>query len=204
MLNYLGQLRLYSLVDLILLLTAVRATPHEFIGAILLHIGFLAFLESKHRHSYRKIIPSYFFIISIIAGLLLFGHFEGLLFLFFSYLYANKNQKPFSLYSPIMRGLQCFFLIAGIIGYHNNFIWIVFALITLRNFCGDLRDAVKDKAENMKTLPVALGLTNNIKYIHLIAILITTFVWFSYTDLPILLLVSIFLVELLSYDLTPR
>lgn len=204
MLNYIGQLRIYSLVDLVILLFAVGANRLEFWGVILLHVGFLAYLESRHQHSYRKKLPEYFWAVLALVGLVLYGHVEGIAFLVCSYLYTLKTKKSFATYSPLMRGLQSFFLIGGIIGYTNKLTWVVLVAMLIRNLCGDLRDVVKDKGENMKTLPVVFGLSADIKYAHLVALFVTTFVWFQYTNLQTWLLVPIFLLQIFTYKLTPR
>ncbi|MEI6490777.1 MAG: hypothetical protein WCO16_03390 [bacterium] len=204
MLNYIGQLRIYSLIDLVILLIATKANIFEFVGIILLHIGFLAYLETKHHHPYRNKVPKYLWIILTIIGLYFYGHIEGILFVIFSYLYTLKTKKFFALTSPIMRGFQCFFLVAGIIGYESKLTWLALMLIIIRNFCGDLRDVVKDRKENMKTLPVVFGLNTDIKYIHLAVLFLTTFVWFRHTNLEPWLLIPIFLIQILTYRLTPR
>ena len=202
--NYLGQLRIYSLIDLFILLIAIRATNYEFIGVILLHIGFLSYLETRHKHSYRKMIPNYLWIVLSLIGSIFYWHIEGILFILFSYLYTKKNIGYLATFSPIARGLQLLFLVAGIVGYINKFTLIAFILLSIRNLCGDLRDVVKDRSENMKTLPIILGFEHNIKHIHLVATLATTFIWFQYTDLNYLYLVPIFLIQILTYNLTPR
>jgi hypothetical protein len=204
MLNYFGQLRLYSFIDLFILLIATKATTFEFVGVIFLHIGFLAYLETQHQHSYRNKVPKYLWIVLTIIGLLLYGHIEGIFFVVCSYLYVLKTKKYFALFAPIMRGFQYFFLVAGIVGYHNKLVWIALILLIVRNFCGDLRDVVKDKKENLYTLPIAFGFKRDIKYIHVIAMLTTTFIWFQYINLTPLLLIPIFLIQILTYRLTPR
>lgn len=204
MLNYLGQLRLYSLLDLVILLIATKATAFEFVGVIILHVGFLAYLESRHHHSNRKKVPKYLWIIFAIIGSIFYGHIEGVIFIICSYFYTLKNQKHFALFSPLLRGLQCFFLVAGIVGYDSKLAWLVLVLLVLRNLFGDLRDITKDKKEGMKTLPMVIGLTRDSKNIHLIFTLITTLFWFQFTELNIWLLIPIFLVQILTYRLTPR
>lgn len=204
MLNYLGQLRIYSLLDLLILLVALKVNSNEFIGVVFLHIGFLAYLETSHHHSYRKKVPKYLWIFFTLIGLIFYGHIEGILFIICSYLYTLKTKKSFALLAPFMRGLQYFFLVAGIIGYNSSLTWITLVLIIVRNFCGDLRDITKDKRENLKTLPIFLGLHRDIMYIHLGVILITTFTWFQYTNLALWMLIPIFLIQIVTYRLTPR
>ena len=202
--NYLGQLRPYSLIDLIILLIATKATTYEFLGVVFLHVGFLAYLETRHEHSYRKKIPKHLWIFLTVIGTLFYGHVEGVLFVVCSYLYTLKTKKSFALISPIARGFQSFFLVAGIIGYNNKLTWIVLVLFFIRNFCGDLRDIVKDKKEHLKTLPVVMGLNKDFKYIHLVVTILTTFVWFKFTHFSFWLLIPIFLIQIFTYRLTPR
>lgn len=204
MLNYIGQLRIYSLVDLVILLFAVDANQSEFWGVILLHIGFLAYLESRHKHVYRKKLPEYFWLVLALVGLVLYGHLEGVAFFVCSYLYTLKTEKYFATCSPLMRGLQYFFLIGGIIGYANKLTWIVLVAMFVRNLCGDFRDVVKDKKENLKTLPVVLRVEKDSKHIHLVALFATTLIFFQYTNFQFWLLIPIFLIQILTYRLTPR
>jgi 4-hydroxybenzoate polyprenyltransferase len=202
--NYLGQCRIYSLIDLALLLFATKATPQEFVGVLFLHLGFLAYLEIKHAHSYRNIVPKWLCIGLFIIGIVLYPHLEVLGFLVCSYLYTQKNKKPFGYFSPIARGLQYFFLVAGIIGYNSFLVWIVLVLVTIRNFVGDLRDVNKDKKEGMETLPAFFGIKKDIKYMHLVFVLITSLVWRHFANLSILTLLFVWIVEVFTYNLTPR
>lgn len=203
-LNYLGQFRLYSLVDLILLLIATQANTQVFLGVIFLHLGFLAFLETRHSHSYRNRLPKCVWIIFTIIGIFLYRHWEVVAFLLISYLYTKKNHGYFASISPLLRGFQYFFLIAGIVGYHHPLSWIALATIFIRNFAGDLRDTTKDRDANMKTLPVLLGLNKNIPNIHLIAVLLTSVIWWSFTSLSIWALLIVLIIEIGTYNITPR
>ena len=203
-LNYFGQFRLYTLIDLIVLLIAIQAGIYDFLGVIFLHLGFLVFLETQHLHSYRKKMPRWLSVFLIIVGIFLYRHWEVIFFLFLSYLYVKKTKRYFGYISPILRGLQYFFLVAGIIGYNNTLIWIVLIVIFIRNFAGDLRDVIKDKNENTKTLPILLGFNKDEKYIHLAIMLITTLIWFLFTNLETWLLFPIFILQILTYRLTPR
>lgn len=203
-LNYLGQLRVYSLVDLFLLLYIIHASNLEKAGAIFLWIGFLLFLESQHKHSYRSKFPKLMWIAFDLVGLILFRKVEGLAFVIASLFYAKKKDKYFSYLSPLFRGLQNFFLIAGIIGYHNYFIWVVFIVTIIRNVLGDFRDVEKDRAEKMQTVPVLIGIKRNVKYIHLGAVMVTSLVWWIYGGLSWEILVGVWIIELVTYNLTPR
>ncbi len=203
-LNYLGQARLYSLIDLALLLVAVKATTFEFIGIMLLHLGFLAYLENIHSHSYRKALPKLVWVILTIGGIFFYRIVEIIPFLLFSFLYVNKNKKGFGYFSSLFRGLQYFFLIAGIIGYTSYFPIIVLLAMAIRNFIGDWRDVEKDRLEKMATLPIVLGLTKNFKYGHLIAVLSTSILWWHYSGLTVFVLPPLLVLEIGTYYLTPR
>lgn len=203
-LNYLGQLRLYSLVDLLLLFYIIHASNLEMAGVIFLWIGFLLYLESQHKHSYRREFPKLMWIAFELVGLILFRKVEGLAFVVASFFYARKKDKYFSYLSPLFRGLQSFFLTAGILGYHNTFIWVVFALTIIRNMFGDFRDIEKDRAESMLTVPILIGMKKNVKYVHLIAVMGTSLVWWIYGGLSWEILAGVWIIELLTYNLTPR
>ncbi|MES2023356.1 MAG: hypothetical protein V4439_01610 [Patescibacteria group bacterium] len=203
--SYLGQLRIYSLIDLIMLLVAIKATPFELIGVILLHVGFLAYLESQHSHSYRKSVPKYLWITFVIPGMFLYGHFIfGILFIVCSFLYTLKNRNYFAIFSPLIRGLQYFFLVGGIVGFQGQLPWIALVVICARNLIGDIRDVIKDKEENMKTIPVVIGFKKGFKYLYPVAVLATTLIWWNFTALPLWILLSVFVVEVSTYNLTSR
>ncbi len=202
-LNYIGQLRLYSLVDLILLLVVLRANTVEFIGVILLHVAFLTYLENTHSHKYRSKIPYWISYVLMALGLAVYGKIEGFIYLFFSFLYAQKVKK-LGFVSPLFRGFQNFFIVAGVIGYQTPLPYIIGGLFFIRNLVGDFRDVEKDKKEGMKTVPVLLGVKRNIKYIHLIFIIFTSVVWWYLSLLSIGWLLLIIIIEILTYNLTPR
>ncbi|MEI6843315.1 MAG: hypothetical protein WCK48_02310 [bacterium] len=202
-LNYFGQLRMYSLVDLILLLVVIGTGTEQLIGAVVLHIAFLVFLESRHSHSYRKQTPEWISYILAIFGLVLYGKIEGFIYLIFSYLYTKKN-KGTAFMSPLVRGFQNFFIVAGIIGYQNPITYLAGGLLCLRNLAGDLRDTEKDRGENMRTVPVILGIRKSIKHIHLVAMIATSVVWWSLSSISIYWLLLVILIEVSTYYLTPR
>jgi len=204
LLNLLGQIRIYSLIDLIILLIAIDTPKLKFIGVILLHLGFLLFLEYTHKHKYRVKFPKYLWILFILIGIVLYNSPLVLGFLVFSFLYAKKNLPILCPYSPIFRGIQSYFLVAGVIGLFNPFSFLVGILLLLRNFAGDLRDITKDQKEGMNTLPVILGFSNNVKYIHLIFILFTTFIWWYLADISIIWILIAYMLQIGSYNLTPR
>lgn len=202
--NYLGQLRLYSLVDLLLLLAAANASVSQFGGVVFLWLGFLLFLENRHRHTYRQAFPAYLWPILYLFGLILYQRPEGLIYLLLTFLYTKKTERYLGLLSPVVRGLQNFVLVGGIIGYEAQLTWIVLLAIIIRNFLGDLRDVQTDRDEGIRTLPAALGFKKSSPYIHLAAILVTSFIWWKFSSLPIIIVLLVFLVEITTYFLTPR
>jgi 4-hydroxybenzoate polyprenyltransferase len=204
-LDYLGQLRIYSLLDLAVLLIAAGAGSPEFSGAILLHIAFLAYLESRHSHEYRAEIPRYMWTIPAIVGMILFGHIAfALLFILLSFFYTLKNKGYWAAFAPLARGLQYFFLIAALTGFSSHLPWIALGVTFIRNLLGDMRDTDKDRAKGMKTIPVLMRFPRSIRHIHLIATMISTLIWWSYTSIPFYWILLILIIQLSSYELTSR
>jgi 4-hydroxybenzoate polyprenyltransferase len=203
--NYFGQIRIYSLIDYLILLIASGASAYEFTGVLLMHTGFLAYLESRHKHSYRKSVPKYLWIFLTVIGVVFYDHYIfALLFIICSILYTLKTRSYFGIFAPAIRALQYFIIIGGITGFQSQLPWIALLVIFIRNFAGDLRDVEKDSRDNMKTLPISMGLKRGTKYIHLITILLTTTIWWTYTGISLVVLLPILLIQGLSYNLTPR
>ena len=202
-LNYFGQLRLYSIFDLILFTIALGSGALTFIGIILLHLGFLIYLETTHSHPYRKKFPSRIWILLALSGIILYPRIESVLFLLLGIIYTRKTIGMWGAISPLCRGFQYFFLAAGIVGYFSLIPWIALVAIFIRNFTGDLRDITKDRKNNIKTLPIIIGIRKDFK-IYMVVLMITSFVWWSYTQLPLILLFLIFGIEIVTYNLTSR
>jgi 1,4-dihydroxy-2-naphthoate octaprenyltransferase len=202
--NIIGQIRIYSLVDLILFCLVICANTFQFLGIILLHISFLFYLESAHKHSYRLQIPKYIWIITGIIGTILYASLAVLGYIIASVLYAKKNNAPYSYFSPLSRGLQIYFLSAGIIGYTNPVSFLAMLVLTVRNLAGDLRDVIKDKNEDMITLPILLGFKNNYKQIHLVILFLTSFIWWYLLKISIIWLILVYLIQIITYNITPR
>ncbi|HIJ14072.1 TPA: hypothetical protein HA371_04985 [Candidatus Woesearchaeota archaeon] len=203
-LNLIGQIRIYSLIDLIILLIAISSNSYQLAGAVLLHLSFILYLEKSHNHKYRIPFPKSLWVLLLIIGLILYKSYFAIGYLIFSFLYTRKNHPGLGVYSPIFRGIQSYFLVAGIIGILNPLSFLAGALFALRNFTGDLRDITKDKKEKLKTLPIVLGFNKDMKKIHLIFLLLTSFVWWYLSGISILWLALIYLIEIGTYNLTPR
>lgn len=204
LISYLGQFRFYSLADLILLLLAAGASGSIFWGIIFLWLGFIAYLENRHKHSYRKRIPGLVFIIFWLLGLVLFKKIEGILFIILSIIYTKKNQSYYGLVSPFIRGLQAVLIVGSISDYGNSLTWIAGGLILLRNLIGDLRDTDKDREEGLKTIPVILGIKRNVPFLYFIFLLFTSSAWWLYSELSIIYLLIIFLIEATTYNWIKR
>jgi 1,4-dihydroxy-2-naphthoate octaprenyltransferase len=202
--NIIGQARIYSLVDLILFAYAIEANKLELTGIVLLHLSFLFYLEHMHKHAYRLPIPIFVWIIFGFAGIILYSKLAVVGFIIASILYVRKNQSPISFFSPIARGFQYYFLAAGILGFANPISFLALALSTVRNFAGDLRDIEKDKKEKTKTSPVIMGIKKDYKNVHLLALFVTSFVWWYIAGISIVWLFCVYLIQIFTYNITPR
>lgn len=204
LLNLFGQIRVYSLIDLVLFSIALHANHYQIAGIVLLHLGFLLFLEFTHKHEFRVAFPKYLWCILLTTGIIFYKNIAVIGFLLCSFFYVKKNSPTFGWSSPFFRGLQYYFLASGVIGFLNPISFLAGGLLTTRNFAGDLRDVVKDRKEGYRTLPIILGLKKDFKYFHLITVLSTTFVWWYLSGITALWLIPIFVIQVGSYNLTPR
>jgi len=203
-LNYFGQLRLYSLVDMILMMYASQAPFAALFGAMMLHIGFLAFLESRHKQPGRAPVSEDLpWVVCSYIGMRYFGdHIEAGIYICCSILYSMKNRGRWGLLSPFFRGAQIFLLT---VPFADFWFAVLAAVATaVRNVLGDLRDVVADRQDNMKTWPVILRIKEDWLFFHLAATLATTWLWWSFTSISVFCPASLTLIELRSYYLTPR
>lgn len=204
MINHIGQLRLYSLIDLTLLLFAFGASATQAIGAMSLWIGFLGYLEWRHEHANRARVPVIFWIACFCIGLYFVPTIYSAIFIALCVIYAEKISRAFGAISPIMRGLQTCILLVAVTGALSSHILIAAIAIGIRNLLGDLRDIQKDSHHGLKTIPVLLGFTRDIRYVHLFGVLSTTLLWWSWTTLPLSILIVVWAIEIGTYNLTPR
>lgn len=203
--NYIGQLRLYSLLDLVIFLYALHTGLYQALGAVLLWLGFILYLEYRHGHSYRKTLPNYLWVMLTVVGFILFqSYLTALAFIVLSHFYTlKKSRSRLALLSPVVRGAQAAVLVIGIIGYHSWIPLLVWLIVTIRNFLGDIRDAHKDTQEGKQTLAAILHLPPS-KYIHLVGVLITTSIAWYIRPFSVILLLLAWLFEIASYNWTPR
>lgn len=192
------------MVDLALLLVAVKATGAEFVGVICLHVGFLAYLESKHLHQCRVILPKWLWAAFVLVGMPMYQKIEIIPFLVASFCYTKKTGEKWGVWAPVFRGIQLFFLVAGICGYGLSLPWVALVVLILRNAIGDWRDVEKDKRVGMRTLPMLVNIKHNLQYGHLIAVIMSTFIWWNCTGLSLGVLFCVFVIEVATYNLTPR
>lgn len=202
--NLFGQIRIYSLVDLLFFSIALRVTLFQIAGIIFLHLGFLLYLEFVHKHEFRMAFPKYLWAILLLIGIIFYNNLAVVGFLICSYFYVKKHLPKFGWSGPVSRGFQYYFLAAGIVGFFSPISFLIGGLLIVRNFAGDLRDVVKDRKEGLQTLPIIFGISRNYKSIHLITMLVTTAVWWYLSGVSILWLIPVFIIQIGSYNLTPR
>lgn len=202
--NIIWQIRIYSLIDIGLFSYAIWSSKFEFIWIVLLHLSFLFYLEYTHKHSYRLLIPRYIWIFLWILWILFYPSIVVIGYILSSMLYVRKNIKKLSPFSPIARGLQYYFLASWILWLLSPISFLSFLLLAIRNFAWDLRDVIKDKKEEMNTLPIFLWFKNSYKYIHIFTLFITSFFWIYISWLNLLWLLPIYLIQILTYNITTR
>ena len=97
-LNYFGQLRLYSFLDIIILATALTKNLNAIIGITILWLSFLLYLESRHKDEPRLKVNQYLWLAPFLLSLILLPIWICLGFALFSYLYTNKKKNKFPIY----------------------------------------------------------------------------------------------------------
>lgn len=204
--NYLGQLRLYSYADLILLFLWMDFSVQQISAATLFWFGFLIFLETQHRDRNRLEWPRLanvpLWLAAILVGQL---YLQSIIFFLFVYLYTlKKSISGFGIISPIINGLVKGSLLFACGVENMGYLITVFSIMTLRNFLGDLRDIEKDTLDGARSFPMVLGLRNDIKYAYPLGLVCTTLLW-AYLGSTAVYVVAVCLVaQLATYNLTPR
>ena len=204
-LNYLGQLRLYSYADLLLLLLALGASAAEIVQCSLLWFGFLIFLEWLHRDRGRLAWPWYAWAAPWAAAATLDP--TAALAPFFAVAIAYSHKKRFSLLaavSPLLNGAIKGTLVVVIAPDEFAAIALVTAVTALRNLAGDFRDVVKDRTENVATLPVRLGLAKDMPVLYPLSLLATSILWTAVGSLSVWYLAGAIAIQAATYRLTPR
>ena len=204
LLNYVGQIRIYSLLDIVIFGFALSSDLKVIVGIVLLWLSFMFLLEATHKDELRLRIGNMIWLIPFGISLIFVPFWLPFIFISLSFLYAQKKVGYWGILSPLFRGSQ-----NGVIALMFNpaFALIAFLLYTIRNLVGDFRDAGDDKKRIIHTIPVAIGLTNNSRLAflgHLVLVISTTLFWYSKTNLSLAVIVVVILIQILSYPLTPR
>lgn len=202
--NYFGQLRMYSYVDLLLMLLAFKANIITIVSCSLLWFGFLIHLEWRHQDKGRLEWPFWAWIIPWTIGIIIHPSIFQIPFILTCIAYSFKKQyRWIGLISWVINGSIKAWMVAMIPAP----LWCIFlvgGLMSIRNLAGDIRDGGKDSSENVPTLPVALGLKRNISYIYPICLMATSIIWVYIGEISFWWLIPTFIIQGLTYHLTPR
>lgn len=206
MINYIGQLRVYSLADLLFLLIVAGASPTSTLlwGAVGLWVGFLDYLESSHQHQNRARVPEWFAWVTWSISVVMFLRIEGLVFILLSIIYAKKKHGQWGLVAPFVRGLQTLMLIVPNTGYVAWLPWVAALAIGWRNKKGDERDVEEDRADGMQTWPVAMGQEHDEPFGHLLGLVATTWLWWLFSNFSAWVPIMLDVIEVSTYWWTPR
>jgi len=203
--NYIGQLRLYSYADLVLLLVAVDADATQLLAVSLLWFGFLIYLEWQHRDPGRRPWPAATWILLWLAGIAVSHTLAVVPFLVLSMLYAGKKAVPqLACVSPLVSGGTKGSLLLLVPGVGAWQIALVIVLTGLRNLAGDFRDTLKDGREGVRTIPVRLDVRRDMPAVYPIGLATTSAAWVLLGRLPLWSLLAVWAVEAMTYPLTPR
>jgi len=200
--NYVGQFRLYSLAELVLIMHVVGADAAHLAGAVLLWSGSNAALESMHEDKGREKMPKAAAILLCVVGLYFFGVWQGLPFVVAGIVYAWKKQGWWGLVSPLVRGFQMFTLLLPFWPL-GAAVFMGFVL-AIRNYFGDRRDVEEDRSEGIITWPVYMGQEKDEPFGHLIATFATTLMWWGFGHLSWWWAAGFVFFQTATYWLTPR
>lgn len=203
--NYVGQLRIYSYIDLVFLLVAAGATFDEVVASSLLWLGFLIFLEWQHRDAGRARWPWAAWAIPWVAAVLYVRGFEVVPFVVLAVLYAQKKRAPaLASVAPVVNGGAKASLLLMVHSATAAFAGVVWLATTIRNLLGDFRDIEKDRREGVLTVPVRLGIPHDIWWLYPLGLASTTLLWITLAGLPLWLVVPVWVVQGATYRWTPR
>jgi 4-hydroxybenzoate polyprenyltransferase len=205
MYNYLGQLRAYSFADLILLLVALEAGPRIVFGVSLLWAGFLIHLEWRHRDRGRFRWHWSMWVVPWLAAPLIVPSVWLIPFYASAVAYAYKKRfPPAAAVSPLVNGGLKTFLVLLTPAVTATAAALVLLLMSIRNLLGDVRDAEKDYAEGVRTLPVVAGYRRATPFVYPIGLMTTSAAWTVLGGLPWWALAVALAIQAGTYHLTPR
>jgi len=203
--NRLSQLRPYSYTDLVLLLAAAGASGAQFVTCSGFWFGFLIFLEWVHQDEKRARWPWWAWALPWLAAVGYVHSLSVVPFLVLSFLYAQKKKVPaVALSSPALNGALKATLLLVVPTVSLELALGVWAATGVRNLFGDFRDVVKDREQDVQTIPVRLGLKRDIKWLYPAALGATTLAWVLAGPLPWWTVFVAWFVEWGTYRLTPR
>jgi len=204
-LNYLGRLQIYSLLDLIVLATAISRDIKVVFGVIFLWVSFLFYRETRRADDHNLKINKHLWIVTFIVSAFFLPILVCLGFALCSYFYAKKKkEKIWGISASFWRGFQYVAIVAA---YDLKLSLLVFVLIFIRSLIADFRDAGDDAKRNIQTIPVALGINKNqvwALYSHMIFISLTTVVWSRFSFLDGRWIILIIILQIITYPFTPR
>ncbi len=172
----------------------------------MLWFGFLIYLECRHKDRGREIWPEWVWcLLWIVALLIVKEPALTLLFIIVAVAYTYKKYIPFlGLVSPFVNGLVKTSLVLAS-GFHSTqFLLLIFIVMSARNFMGDLRDITKDSNDGAQTIPIRLGIKKDIRWIYPASLVLTTLLWGWIAGLSLPIIISLNILQLLVYPLTPR
>lgn len=205
LLNYFGQLRVYSLLDVVVFATALTADRKEVLGVVLVWMGFIFYLEGVHKDRLRSMVNPLVWLVFFVPSVFLLPVYAPVLFMIFGVFYTNKKRGKFwGATSIFWRAAQNFILA---LPFSVFLAVLAFVLTALRNLVGDFRDAASDVESKASTLPVLLGAKRNqvwAFYAHLGLVMLATIIWFQFSYLPSAVMWPVIILEIVTYPLTPR
>lgn len=203
--NYLGQLRLYSFVDLLLVLSWQRVTGKDLLRASLLWFGFLVYLDWRHRDAGRERWPAWVWMGLWSGGLVLGTTYRVVAFFVAAAVYSEKKRLPVAgMLSPLVNGLVKVTLLWVVGAQSLTGLAIVFSVMAVRNLAGDLRDAGRDLRDGVVSIPIALGYKHDTVCIYPIALALSSALWAILGSAPLYVLFAVWCIQACTYHLTPR
>ena len=184
---------------------ACRADGREILGASCLWFGFLIHLEWQHKDAGRLRWPWFAWILAWAVGLVLLFRVSSFIMLGFSILYSLKKRfKTIGVFSSVINGCIKASLVAALASSSAAIIALVMIIMSIRNLAGDMRDAGKDSAEGVVSLPVLLGYQRNTGFVYPACLVATSIFWAVLGGLPWWLLATVLIIEWATYHRIPR
>lgn len=203
--NRVWQLRPYSYVDLLLLTQALNATLQQTIVVSLLWFGFLIHLEWTHRDRGRDPWHPGFWLASWVCAVVLAPTIWSFFFIIGAVVYSQKKRiRIIGTVSFLVNGALKMFLVGFLPEFDATWAITVFSVMALRNLLGDFRDIDKDRRDHATTIPTAMGMQKDVRWLYPSALALSSTLWWVKGDLETWMLPAAWTIQLLTYRLTPR